>query len=471
MKTTAPIIQQQELTTRCNNACGFCYNPERCITAFTPRHEERADNLLVAELSVAKGVMAACPTGGEPLLVGDHLFEVLDIYGQAGCYTSINTNGRLVDARIVRQLKEAGLRSALVSMHGIGDLHNAMVGDDHAFEETWRGILTLREAGIPVMPNFVATAKNIHGLVKTGERLAQAGFGAITVTPFLPSFGSVTHDQYILQKDHYRKYFTTVNRIRAMGLKIDSTLPIPPCVLVKLFPDEWKDFIGAHSPRVCMAGRSFGVVSPDGHFRSCIQAPYLPEFGGDMRANYEKSWSRAGNWAETNLLPSECLECQALDVCGGGCRTSCMWENEGRVAGKTMYMGEPMTAAEAEPFLNRAKVETEADPGSTYRWRAGIKTRNEGWGTIIFNPQNQSFTILGGDIRIADKQAMRFASAKTARALSVFGAIRPTNEPADYEDASLVLPGNTLLPRLAGKLTNEQSVYCLRADTGERYYF
>ena len=79
MNTTAPIIQQQELTTNCNNACKFCYNPERCIEAFEPRSEEKQRNIKVAELSVKKGVMAVCPTGGEPFLVGNHLFDILRI--------------------------------------------------------------------------------------------------------------------------------------------------------------------------------------------------------------------------------------------------------------------------------------------------------------------------------------------------------------------------------------------------------
>ena len=474
MNTTAPIIQQQELTTNCNNACGFCYNPERCITAFEPRDEVRQRNIKIAELSVEKGVMAVCPTGGEPFLVGEHLFDILSIYGQAGCYTSINTNGRLVNDKIAKRLVTLGLKSALVSLHGVGDLHNEMVGDPKAFNETWQGIVKLRASGIPVTPNFVATAKNVHGLMILGEELVEAGFKSMTVTPFLPSWGAISHNQFILNKEHYRQHFTAIGKIRLLGLKIDSTLPIPPCVLIKLFPDEWMSFIEVHSPRVCMAGRSFGVVSPDGYFRSCIQAPYLPEFGGNLLENYEKSWANANKWTEQNLMPKECFGCQALDVCGGGCRTSCMWANKGKVNGKTMYMGEPLTKNQAEVFSRRLKAEVlHTDQGQTYQWRENVKIRDEGWGVIVFNKANQSFTVLSKEVStLKQKEGLQFTSSKTTQVLLAIGAIRKAKSAGQYSmSQAKIWPAQKLLPRLAGNLNDEKLTYCLRADTGERYFF
>ncbi len=472
MNTTAPIIQQQELTTRCNNACKFCYNPERCIVAFEPRNEEKQRNIKVAELSVEKGVMAVCPTGGEPFLVGSNLFDILSTYKQADCYISINTNGRLVDDKIAQKLANLGLNSALISLHGVGELHNEMVGDKRAFEETWQGITRLRSNGIPVTPNFVATAKNVHGLKKTGEKLAEIGFKSMTVTPFLPSWGAESHNQFILQKHHYRQYFTAIGEIRRLGVKIDSTLPIPPCVLIKLFPDEWLTFIDVHSPRVCMAGRSFGVVSPDGCFRSCIQAPYLPDFGGNILENYEKSWANANKWAEQNLMPQECFDCHALDICGGGCRTSCMWANKGEVKGKTMYMGEPLTEKQVEVFNKRSKVAiSQLNSEQTYQWRKNVKFRDEGWGMIVFNPANQSFTVLSKESS-KQKGGVKFTYSKTTQVLSSIGAIRKTeNSNTCSVNQAQILPAQKFLPRLARNLNDEKSVHCLRADTGERYFF
>jgi len=475
--TTAPIIQQQELTMKCDNNCRFCYNPERCQKEYKPREEDRKRNMVVAEISVRHGVMAVCPTGGEPLLVGNHLFEILDIYSQAGCYTTINSNGRLITPLIAKRLADSGLNSALISIHGLNGLHDEMVGIKNAFKETWNGIINLREGGIPVTPNFVATAKNIYGLLELGKALAEIKIGSMTVTPFLPSWGSASHEQFIMKQRHYKIYFESVKKIRELGVKVDSTLPIPPCVLIKLFPDEWIKYIDVLSPRVCMAGRSFGVVAPDGCFRACIQAPYLSDFGGNVLENYKKSWQNANSWAERKLLPVQCLECKAMDVCGGGCRTSCLWENEGSPAGKTMYMGEPLAEEQALLFRQKTWVFVEKDV-SRYTWLSQIKVRDEGWGVIIFNPLNQSFTVLSKQVKDFthfSKGVIKFSSDKTAKVLRAIGAIKPSGLSIDnaitIPDSVSVLPASVMLPRLAGSLDSKNTVYCLRADTGERYFF
>ena len=112
MNTLAPIIQQHELTGKCNNKLRFLLQSRTLLVKnFDPRPEDINRNLEIAKLSVAKGVMAICLTGGEPLIMGEHLFEVLKIYQEAGCYTSINSNGRLITKEIASRLSEAGLNS------------------------------------------------------------------------------------------------------------------------------------------------------------------------------------------------------------------------------------------------------------------------------------------------------------------------------------------------------------------------
>lgn len=464
--TSAPIIMQQELTSRCNNACGFCYNPERCLSAFIPRETDKEKNILIAKESVRREVMAVCLTGGEPLLTGEHFFEVFKTYKEAGCYTSINSNGRLVTPKIAKRLAENGLNSALISIHGVGELHNQMVGDK-AFDETKQGIKNLAEMGLRVIPNFVATAKNVDGLKAVGELVAGLGIRSMTSTPFLPSWGAENHEEFILNSESYKKYFEGIKYVRGLGINIDSTLPIPPCVLTKMFPNEWENFLEVLSPRVCMAGKSFGVISPDGFFRACIQAPYLKEFGGSISDNYEESWKNANKWAEKKLIPNKCQECNSISVCGGGCRTSSLWNNRGSVEGETMYMGEPLTEKQSKPFLKRIEIST-LTGDTSFKFKPEIKIRNEGWGWVVFNPNNQSYTVLSEKPDISSQFT---TSKKVINTLSAMQAVEPIKNNSENFLETEVIPGNVLFPRLADKLNDSNKTYCLRADTGERYFF
>lgn len=474
--TSAPLIQQHELTWQCNNNCLFCYNPERCLPTFEPRKYNYNRNISIANISVKKGVMAVCLTGGEPLLLGDHFFKVLDIYKQAGCYTSINTNGRLITDDTAKKLAQSKLNSALVSIHGIGSIHENMVGVKDSFLETWNGVLALKSHGIIVTPNFVLTPKNINGLYDFGENAVNQGFTQISVTPFLPSWKSFKHKNFLLTHNHYKNYFKIIKQLQQLGLNIDTTLPIPPCLLIKLFPNTWKSYVEVFPSKVCMAGRSFGTISPDGLFRACIQAPYFSKYGGAVQKSYSDSWEKANIWAMRRFLPSECLQCSALNICGGGCRSSCLWENKGSLYGKTMYMEKALTEEQAFYFQHKNISGNIANINLVYKFKKTIKFRKEKWGIIIFNVANQSFTILSKSFiqDVSKIRSVKFTSKKVLAVLLAIQALETLREDQGnslaLEDIS-VLPGSLLLPRLANGLSNDYNVCYLRADTGERYFF
>jgi len=467
--TVAPIIQQHEITFKCNENCKMCYNQERCISHFIPRIEDVKRNLEINKVSLKKGVMAVCYTGGEPFLMEEHLYELLYEAKENGSYTSINSNGRLIYQKSAEKLKELKLDSALISIHGVGTLNDKVVNVKGSYKERLRGIKFLLQQGIAVTPNFVASAQNVHGLVNMGHVLIDLGIKSMTATPFLPSHGSPKHKKLLLSPEQYRIMFDSILQLRNAGMRIDSTLPIPPCVLVKLFPNDWEKYLEVHSPRVCMAGKSFGVISPDAMFRSCIQAPYLPEFGGDMLENYETSWANANTWADMKLIPQKCIDCPGLSICGGGCRTGCMWDNDGSPCGTTMYIGDALTNEQAEVFKKRISYKATGsyeELNSVYEIKEGIKLRKESFGTIIFNPQYQSFTIVK-DLLPGDS-ILKVTDITTLSILHAIGAIKKSDKTSAKEVSTL--PGNVLLPRMAQNFKDPSTYYCLRADTGERYY-
>ena len=469
-KTSAPIIQQQELTLKCNDNCPGCYNPERAIKSFEPREEDIEKNIQIAKISVQKGVMAVCPTGGELLLMENHIFDVLKIYRAAGCYLSINSNGRLITEKIAEKFRDAGLDSALISIHGVGAINDMVTGVRGSYEQRLKGIRLLHQYGVHTVPNFVAAKDNVHGLMDLGIVLLNEGITSMTVTPFLPSHGSPKHEPLVLGGSEYRHMFDTILALRKSGMKIDSTLPIPPCVLVKFCPDDWEQYLEVHSPRVCMAGKSFGVVAPDAMFRACIQAPYLPEYGGNMLEQYEQSWANANTWADMKLIPQICVDCPGLSICGGGCRTGCMWDNKGSVSGTTMYIGDALTDRQADVFKSRITSSCkDYDLDDVYEFKFGIKIRKEDFGTIVFNPKNQSFTIVDAEFS-RNNESFYAEDKKTLNILSAIDAIEKVDRECISKQIKTIL-GNILLPRMAQDLNSPDKYYCLRADTGERYYF
>lgn len=133
------------LTNQCNSYCLMCSQP--------PTRTD--DSWLIDEALKVAAHIPDVPevlgfSGGEPLLLGDRLREILDAYTQLPGSTryEVLSNGRLLANPILaaRVLKGLGSRVTwMVPLYGHADfLHDFVVQSAGAFEETLAGLLTLR---------------------------------------------------------------------------------------------------------------------------------------------------------------------------------------------------------------------------------------------------------------------------------------------------------------------------------------
>lgn len=90
-----PIGCQLELTARCNQRCLQCYN--RSNDCRNVANELTRDQWLdVARQLVDAGVFEVILSGGEPLLLGSTLYDILDVLHEASIECVIITNGMLL---------------------------------------------------------------------------------------------------------------------------------------------------------------------------------------------------------------------------------------------------------------------------------------------------------------------------------------------------------------------------------------
>jgi radical SAM protein with 4Fe4S-binding SPASM domain len=392
-------------------------------------------------------------------------------------YTSINSNGRLIKSVEARRLKELGLDSALISLHGDSrKVHEEAVNCEGAFEQGVSGIENLVKEEINVTVNYVSTQKNVERIIPTAEMLKEKGVRKMTATPLLPFPGVQDHKQLAMGKEQFRQYFDALLYAKEVGLEIDSTLPIAPCILIDMFPQDYRKYLEILSPRVCMAGVTFNVFSPEGVNRACIQAPELKDYGSDVKEHFEGAWEKAHKWSELKLIPEECLEqCYALPVCGGGCRTSSLATN-GSVEGRTMYMGHPISQEDSRVLIARSEVHLD-DRVRAFRKRNNIKLRRENFGSVLANTLRQSFVLLDRDgdtaYRSMPNEFKVVERSKGVGVLYAAGVLEPTNNNGlpEYKDNVSTVHASRLFPRLASNLPSDDKVRMLRADTGERIYF
>jgi His-Xaa-Ser system radical SAM maturase HxsC len=143
-------------TERCNHFCVMCSQPPREVD-----DGHIVDELLAAIPLFDPGTQEIGLTGGEPTLLGPRLLEILRCLRNYLPDTAIHvlSNGRrFIDTAYVAQIAAIRARDLMFGIPlyaDVADVHDHVVQSRGAFDETIRGILNLKRAGIRVELRFV----------------------------------------------------------------------------------------------------------------------------------------------------------------------------------------------------------------------------------------------------------------------------------------------------------------------------
>ena len=92
-----PLTLQFELTGQCNLACKHCYNRSGDADRETLMTPDKWCNL-ARQIVSDGGIFQCIISGGEPLLLGERLFDIMDILHDDGTSFVVITNGYLLTA-------------------------------------------------------------------------------------------------------------------------------------------------------------------------------------------------------------------------------------------------------------------------------------------------------------------------------------------------------------------------------------
>ncbi|MDC0741173.1 radical SAM protein [Polyangium mundeleinium] len=140
---------------QCNQACDFCF-----VSTHLPAPEDEVVRRAILEIAHAGGVLQV--SGGEPTLNG-RLREYVALAKREGAIAvELQTNAvRLADPGRARELEEAGLDVAFVSLHGSrAEISDVITRAPGTFEKTARGLDALAQTKIRVRLNFVFCEPN-----------------------------------------------------------------------------------------------------------------------------------------------------------------------------------------------------------------------------------------------------------------------------------------------------------------------
>ena len=155
-----PLWLLAEVTYRCPLQCPYCSNP----LDFASNQAEltTAEWASVLQQGRAMGAAQLGFSGGEPLVRND-LAELISEARHLGYYSNLITSGIGLTESRVREFLDAGLDHIQVSFQAADpELNNAVAGSRKAFEQKLAMARAVKEAGYPMVLNFVIHRHNIH---------------------------------------------------------------------------------------------------------------------------------------------------------------------------------------------------------------------------------------------------------------------------------------------------------------------
>ncbi len=308
------------VTTACNLSCSYCYEGHEGQT--------RPDGVMSMETAMSALHMAAAGgrpfhvqiTGGEPLLVRERVFDILDQIerNKWPVAVSLQTNGVLLDRSTARQLKRRRVGVG-ISLDGSPRVQEMLRGGSSG---TYRALKLLEEEQIPFRVTTVLTNRNISelgGLLMALHRFSSAcgiGFDLLVQKGVAVNGDCKLPDEAVLRKELFRVLvlLDLLNLKRGRPLELREKKHVFRSLRT-----------GGVSP-FCAAcvGRSL-AVTPEGKLYPCTQAAGDPSL--DL-GTLDKPLSGSCSLSEIKLATDRCNRCPLEGRCPGECPSRLLYNGD-----------------------------------------------------------------------------------------------------------------------------------------------
>ncbi len=379
---SAPLVAQVEITESCPNRCLHCYNYWRHeevskvgVSSLGPDQIDR----IMDELEDAQ-VFNIVITGGEPLLNKSGLFRILDRVERKG-FMSAAINSSLLGLTRFDAERLATYRcidNVLTSIMGpSSDVHDCISGHSGSFSKTLQGVNLLRELNIRVCANMVVSQVNKGYIAETAALCKLLGISVFNATRATAPLNCPDFQPYALNVDELRDCLSTLMKAGCTEHISTGTLTVYPLCGVR---DIRKAPMTAR--KRCSAGVTVIGISANGDVHACT---HLQESSGNIfNEPLASIWGKMSPWRNGTYLPPRCKTCEALALCGGGCRADAQSTCGSLCAEDPLMREEDVCTAIHEHQLFTQETATEVEIPPLLVMNPALKYRREPFGSVCF---------------------------------------------------------------------------------------
>lgn len=312
-----------ELTRRCNNRCGHCYNAWRAPELRYPmdRHGEMTTaevKWTILKLMEDLPLKTVVLSGGEPTLRPD-LPEIVRFLRSQGLAAQIITNGtNLTESLVDATVSGSCYQVSLLSWRR--EEHDRLTGNPGAWDAVIDGMTNVHLAGGHLIAVFVATRQNYTDIGPTAHLALMLGANSLLYNRINAGAANLHHSKELfLTPAMVDENLCVLDEIAsATGFPVSTGVVIEPCMVdIARYPHiqfNWCSLAGEKSTL---------IVDPAGNFRVCEHSSVV--LGNIRRDSVRDIYAHhAYLRAFRTTWPKECTNCDnpLKELCRGGCKAA-----------------------------------------------------------------------------------------------------------------------------------------------------
>jgi radical SAM protein with 4Fe4S-binding SPASM domain len=347
--TAVPVVIVWNFTNRCNLNCIHCHQnsgktDERELTT--------EEAFAVIDKLGEAGVSILTFSGGEPLVRSD-VYDAIKRADNDGLLCTIASNGTLMTKKIVKKLKESGVKRVEIGLDGFtAETHDFLRNSLGSFKATIQGIKNCVEEGFDeVCTTMTLHSKNVIELQDTVELAEKLGATRFYLNRLIPAGRGkdvinldVRNDEKIMALECiYKKFYDSVSvgagiqcysrgmtYYGRLGFERSEGQFFTVSEAFSGYSRMWQDKFGKNISGIvkefaagfggCSAGITYAGLTAGGDLLPCVPAPI--KLGNLLEYDLEDLWVNnplLNYIRRRDKMKGACGECNYNKICGG-CR-------------------------------------------------------------------------------------------------------------------------------------------------------
>ena len=397
-----PYHLSWDLTSVCDLHCSFCYDSAESGSCSTPAESKELIELILKQIIELEPLHLGIG-GGEPTK-SPYLSYILEfLYSQmrekmpAITIDSMQLFSHpklILTARRINEALQENRVGFYLSIHGIGDVHDTIVGEKGHFVKQMRAVQFLKESGVPFAIGVVPTQQNLNQLDRLVELAEGLGSGLLNISQFVEIGRGENGHNLNLTPPQYQSLLEWISKTNA---RLGRRYVVTHEHWIAAYDYEMAKsdlFVG------CSAGIYYLGVRSNGDIVPCqLNTHVLGNVRNETILDVWKNSPDLKRWRARDI-DGPCRDCSLLFKCGG-CRCNAVAADNG-------FLGSEPFCPVTKELRHNATLSLEKQDSSTSQDDHDTRSHFYVTEATILNPYVRPYTKQGDAICFRNDERDKF---------------------------------------------------------------